>query len=526
MSKTVKADVLTEAPEKVFEKHKFSSSKKESGGAKSKQDLHSSSFSDYLKNSNFNSSALVGGMSNQSSGALLSSSLFSSTTSEPGQKDKTLSLLSEENERNYELRKKEQRELANKEDAKRGRDSSVDPHKEGELRGPEDSDHKNRENRSQYDSEKKQNYVDDAHAKKSVKKTRGEKNKDSLEGQKFLHGENAGQRVIQDQKEALAKELEAALKEKAAKGELKPDDKKGSENLEAKQNAKKEIQETETLLRVALDPEKWTVQRAQNLEGKGKAGENPFDLKTGKDLQIKNSGKGQKEEGGAGNGEGRSGHPQSIEELSLLFAKEGEGTRQNSSIKSFQNQIQKENFLKETRRLYDNLVQKAKVNLKSDGSSSTSISLRPRSLGSMTLNIEIFQKQVQAKIVVESQAVKQILLDELNYFQQELNRQGIQVENLSIRVRENAESQIASEQEKDKSENLFGEEKGEEGARPQGREEDHSQQEQENFQLSEEEEDDLGLESASVLSNSAEEYEASSFSLFEGRNEKGIDISV
>ena len=91
------------------------------------------------------------------------------------------------------------------------------------------------------------------------------------------------------------------------------------------------------------------------------------------------------------------------------------------------------------REIYDRLVQKAKINIRSNGSSTAHIRLQPAALGAMTLNLGLINKRVQAKITVENQAVQKLVQEEMSYLRLELQRQGIQFDFLSIRVREGAQ---------------------------------------------------------------------------------------
>ena len=486
-----------------------------------KQSRGESSFSNYLKNIKFGKPLLAGNANAQSAEAFLSSALFpASQSGQEHAKDKTLSFHSTSQSRSQNRSQEQNSELARKKQ-KEEEDSfrSLELSERENLKAREGL--YNTQESAEYNSRKKQSDIEESSTKKTEQKDYGKKNKNKTEGQKLR--EEALNESIHSQKQVLAKDLEAFLKELSQKGEARPSHKKDLENIETKQLQSKEGLDTETLVRVSLEPEKWRVQHSSDLQEK-KNGEQKQDRLSS--LKASEEGKGKyfgknKEENAQNNKDGQSANSNSpshsIEELALLFNKEG---HQADSLKSFQNNMRKESVLRETKDLYNELVKKAKLNLKTDGSSSASIRMRPRSLGNMTLNLEIFQKQVQAQIVVESQAVKQILLEELNYFQQELQKQGIQVESLNIRVRENLESQTANEQEA-KSEDQETEQEQNSAMHKKGQGNKRDGEFAEHRQ-----EKDMETESASVLSISAEEYETSALSLSESPREKHIDVSV
>ena len=486
----------------------------------SKQNKYRRSFDSQLKSMSLKRPLLGAKMGAHRAGAFLSSSLFPSSQIEIENahgKDKILSFGSKSREQSSEL--------SNKKQVEEESSHSKDIDKKEELKSTEELGDDHSRQGAEWNSAKKQSDMDEAQDKKTQELGRGKENKNKLEGQKSLPKDLLNENIhqSQSQKQALNKELENFLKEAASKGGLKESHQKGSEAiaLELRQLQAKEAQDTESLVRVAIDSEKWSLQRAHDLQEKKnvRANQNLFStLKIKNESDGKNLGKNRQEDNASAKKEGQSANSHSIEELTSLFGRE---ESQRATLKNFQNQMQRESVLKETKRLYDELVQKAKINLKADGTSRASIAMRPRNLGRMTLNLETFQKQVQAQIIVESQAVKQILLEELSHFQQELQRQGIQVENLTIRVRESLESQMANERET-KSEEQESEQRQNSAMREKGQE--NSKRDSEFTQNRKEENEDT--ESASVLAASAEEYGISALSMFQTQSEKHIDISV
>lgn len=85
---------------------------------------------------------------------------------------------------------------------------------------------------------------------------------------------------------------------------------------------------------------------------------------------------------------------------------------------------------------YRDIVQKAKVNLGSDGTSSASIRLKPYNLGNMTLELRMDGARLNANIILESESAKKMIHEELEHLKNELKSQGIQVESFSLRVKE------------------------------------------------------------------------------------------
>ena len=206
----------------------------------------------------------------------------------------------------------------------------------------------------------------------------------------------------------------------------------------------------------------------------------------------------------------------------MLFSTNRKSIEANGNLRPFSSFLSKEQAAIANKRLYDRLVQKAKVNLRSDGSSSASIHMRPRSLGKMTLNIEVFQKHVQAQFIVEcSSGLKHILMEELNYFQEELQRQGIQADSLVVRVRDSLESQSPFARDHDK------------GEQQQMDKNSRRQTDSQDFDSHNSEEEYKVLEetgehehSALVLQSFAEEYETSGIRRPVLVSANGIDINA
>ena len=89
--------------------------------------------------------------------------------------------------------------------------------------------------------------------------------------------------------------------------------------------------------------------------------------------------------------------------------------------------------------MFQELVQAARLQLNADGSSIASIRMHPEHLGRLTLHLQVRENQVHAQAVVESEAARKLVENEIDALRSELRRQGIQVESVSVRVRESGE---------------------------------------------------------------------------------------
>ncbi len=107
---------------------------------------------------------------------------------------------------------------------------------------------------------------------------------------------------------------------------------------------------------------------------------------------------------------------------------------------------EKARVAQDNRNLFNELVEKARLNLGSNGSSSASIRMRPEALGTMTLNLRMQEGHLDAKLVVESKSAQKVMMEEIEHLKTELRAQGIQVDSFSIHIRESAESQTADTQ--------------------------------------------------------------------------------
>ncbi|MEM7183727.1 MAG: flagellar hook-length control protein FliK [Spirochaetota bacterium] len=81
------------------------------------------------------------------------------------------------------------------------------------------------------------------------------------------------------------------------------------------------------------------------------------------------------------------------------------------------------------------LVQKAKINIVQNGKNTAEIALNPKQLGKVTLNISVLNDKVEGRVLVESEAIKTVLLNELQQFRSDLKSAGLTLESIQIDVR-------------------------------------------------------------------------------------------
>lgn len=82
----------------------------------------------------------------------------------------------------------------------------------------------------------------------------------------------------------------------------------------------------------------------------------------------------------------------------------------------------------------DKLVQKAKIQIINEGRSQAEIRLNPMELGRMILKISVQNDKVQGKVLVDSEAVKTALQNDLSTLKEDLRAQGLDLQSLSIDV--------------------------------------------------------------------------------------------
>jgi flagellar hook-length control protein FliK len=112
-------------------------------------------------------------------------------------------------------------------------------------------------------------------------------------------------------------------------------------------------------------------------------------------------------------------------------------------LKSAPLQPEQKKVLSEVKETFSKLVERARVNIAADGTSTASMRLKPEQLGNVTLNLRVAGSQVEAKLVVESEHVKKMMKEEIEQLAVELKRQGFSVDAIEIRVREPSEGSLS-----------------------------------------------------------------------------------
>ncbi|MCE9501911.1 MAG: flagellar hook-length control protein FliK, partial [Leptospira sp.] len=82
------------------------------------------------------------------------------------------------------------------------------------------------------------------------------------------------------------------------------------------------------------------------------------------------------------------------------------------------------------------LVRHAKLNIVENGKSTAQISLNPKELGKLTLNISVLKDTIEGKIFVESETIKNLIMSDLNLLKNELKAAGLNLEILQVEVRQ------------------------------------------------------------------------------------------
>lgn len=94
----------------------------------------------------------------------------------------------------------------------------------------------------------------------------------------------------------------------------------------------------------------------------------------------------------------------------------------------------RENFSKSL----NDLVNKARINIVENGRNSAQISLYPKDLGKMTLNIDVIREKVEGKILVDSEFIRNRLMGDVSQLKADLKANGLDLQNISIEVRSDA----------------------------------------------------------------------------------------
>lgn len=114
----------------------------------------------------------------------------------------------------------------------------------------------------------------------------------------------------------------------------------------------------------------------------------------------------------------------------------GDSTKAANVDKPKESSFDRENFSKSL----NDLVSKARINIVENGKNSAQISLYPKELGRMTLNIDVIQERVEGKILVDSEFIKNRLLGDVSQLKADLKANGLELQNISIEVRNESAS--------------------------------------------------------------------------------------
>ena len=214
--------------------------------------------------------------------------------------------------------------------------------------------------------------------------------------------------------------------------ELESKDKSNSENSKPIQKEfvgnEKEFRMTkETLVEVSgLDKNKWTITRREkevehaNLERKKESISllNEIALKSSSSQTSSDSDKSFSNSRFDANG----------------FKTFSESMKTANSDKPREAGFDRENFSKSL----NDLVSKARINIVENGRNSAQISLYPKDLGKMTLNIDVIKEKVEGKILVDSEFIKNRLLGDVSQLKADLKASGLDLQSISVEVRDHS----------------------------------------------------------------------------------------
>jgi hypothetical protein len=264
--------------------------------------------------------------------------------------------------------------------------------------------------------------------------------KNSLKEEIYLAESVKKEAPITISKEINSKEINKEKKEskKVDTLSLHSNEEKGNEKkMEIKQSASKEKQNAndskeETIL---LDKSKWVIQnfsKKENQDIKKESLTSLYETSLKQNIELDKGSR-----------------------LEISQNKIQSEIKPNEKMKDSNLQTDSQNFQKSL----NELVQKAKVNILENGKNTAQIALYPKELGKMTLNIEVIQDKVDGKILVESESVKSLLLNDLNNLKLDLKSSGLDLASLSVEVRLDSSSNSGFEDKIAKRETEFEKEK-------------------------------------------------------------------
>ncbi|MDH5654721.1 MAG: flagellar hook-length control protein FliK [Spirochaetia bacterium] len=351
-------------------------------------------------------------------------------------------------------------EVNEKENPSEQRDSrdSMEKRSEEEMRTSEEKKPDDvRDSREQDSRSDNKNEKDDLSKSDRNKDLQGAaaKDGDTKKAEK-KDGENAGQELGQKAvlkkdvvPEGLLNELfKKAFGDKEHLNELKEKKKniqKDAAEDKISQNQKNEsvlrssdgVQKNPETIHVPLDPEKWKV--AGQVDSR-EASLQAVQKKKSEKLNIQENSQKSSEDKGEGNQNHSSSRSNDVKNIfsELKDVQSSQMTKKAAEAES----------VSANKKLFNELVEKARLNLGPDGNSTASIRLNPESLGKMTMNLRLIENSLEAKILVGSEAAKKMIMDEIEHLKFELRSQGIQVDSFTVKVKESLSSEMDHDTEK------------------------------------------------------------------------------
>ncbi|AVQ13143.1 Flagellar hook-length control protein FliK [Leptospira santarosai] len=245
-------------------------------------------------------------------------------------------------------------------------------------------------------------------------------------------------------KESSVREGESKLSESKAVSEIskfnETNVKEFQENhgkgISNKETSSKGADETKTEVskELALDSEKWKIDRDKktdsyaNLKSSGRE-----EIKVSSQFSENSSGKsGQERSFRSGGGDSYSSLVKGVGTPTVS----GKGPNsQDFSVPKETNVLSK----RDIRQNFQNLIRSARVSILENGKTEANIRMNPKDLGQMSLVVSTDKDVVRGKLLVESDTIKQQLVAELANLKQDLKANGLELESLTIEVREREE---------------------------------------------------------------------------------------
>jgi flagellar hook-length control protein FliK len=130
-------------------------------------------------------------------------------------------------------------------------------------------------------------------------------------------------------------------------------------------------------------------------------------------------------------------HSPKLDSLKNLSGKKSEDTSESAPKPGISREEWKANM--------DRMVQSARISILSQGKSQAEIRLNPEELGKMILKISVNQDKVDGKILVESEAIKALLQNDLSNLREDLRANGLNLGSLQIDVDLNSQQEFGNQ---------------------------------------------------------------------------------